>query len=58
MIALSQGYVFRIDRLNIWQLWLKIQSVKLTKKPCIRVNTRELDKVPSIKVFILCMLDY
>ena len=30
-------------------LQLKTQSIKLIKEPCIRVNTRELDRVPVIK---------
>ena len=28
------------------------------KKPCIRVNTRELDEVPYINLSILYTLDY
>ena len=30
-------------------LQLKTQSVKLTKKSCIKINTRELNRVPSTK---------
>ena len=32
--------------------------MKSTKESYIRVNTRELDKVPSTKVSILYILDY
>jgi len=40
-----------VARSNMLQL--KSQSVKTKEESCIRVNTRELNKVPSTKVSIL-----
>ena len=37
---------------------IKTQSVKSKKKSYIRVNTRELNRVPITKVSTLYMLDY
>ena len=39
-------------------LQLKTYKAKSEKKPYIRVDTRELNGVPSIKVSNLYMLDY
>ena len=39
-------------------LQFKTQSIKSRKESCTRVNTRELDRISSIKVFILYTLDY
>jgi len=36
---------------------LNLKVFKIRKKPCIRVNTRELNRVPSRKVFILYTLN-
>jgi len=38
-------------------LQFETQSVKLEKESCIMINIRELDRVPSIKLSTLHMLD-
>jgi len=48
------------DLINIGQvvLQLKFQSIKMKDEPCIRVNTRELDRVSSTGLSTLYTLDY
>jgi len=38
---------------NIYMLWLKTYKVKSKAKPCIRINIKELDEVPSVKLLML-----